>query len=76
MVPAGVGILGVVARLRLLAGNLSERSVEIHASPPYVAQVAPRLEEAGAIVRVSLAEVPWEKHPDWYDEAESRWRRD
>jgi hypothetical protein len=42
----------VVARLRLLAGDLADRTVEVHASPPYVARIEPRLTQAGAIVRV------------------------
>ena len=60
----------VVARLRLLAGDLEGRTVELHLSPPYAAQVAPRLEEVGAMVRVPLAEVPAERQLAWYDEQE------
>jgi hypothetical protein len=32
--------------------------------------VAPRLEEAGAIVRVPHADTPSEEHLAWYDEQE------
>ncbi|WP_157180843.1 DUF6884 domain-containing protein [Actinopolymorpha alba] len=60
----------VAARLRLLAGDLTHRTVEIHASDAYSAQVAPRLEEAGATVRVPLAKIPWDEHLAWYDEQE------
>jgi hypothetical protein len=55
------------------AGDLGRRTVEIHASPPYVAQVKPRLEEAGANVQVPLADIPWDQHPAWYDEQERQW---
>jgi hypothetical protein len=60
----------VVTRLRLLAGDLAQRTVELHLGPEYVAQVAPRLEEAGAVVRVPLAGVPAEHQLAWYDEQE------
>jgi hypothetical protein len=60
----------VAARLRLLAGDLTHRTVELHLSPPYLTRVAPRLEEAGAIVRVPLADTPSEEHLAWYDEQE------
>jgi hypothetical protein len=42
----------VAARLRLLAGDLSGRTVEVNASPPYAAAVTPWLVAAGAVVRV------------------------
>jgi hypothetical protein len=48
----------VAARLRLLAGDLIGRTVEVHASPTYLARVTPRLAEAGAIVRVPSAVTP------------------
>jgi hypothetical protein len=60
----------VVARLRLLAGELDGRTIELHLSRPYVAHVAPRLVEAGAIVEVPLADVAADQHIAWYDEQE------
>jgi hypothetical protein len=58
----------VVARLGLLAGDLADRVVEIHAAPGYIARIAPGLAEAGATVQVPLADVPWNEHLAWYDE--------
>jgi hypothetical protein len=58
----------VAARLGLLAVDLADLVVEIHAAPAYIARISPRLDEAGATVQVPLADVPWNEHLAWYDE--------
>jgi hypothetical protein len=60
----------VVARLRLLTGDLTDRTVELHLSQSYLVHVAPRLERAGAVVRVPLADIPAEQHIAWYEQEE------
>jgi hypothetical protein len=47
----------VVARLRMLAGELGGQTVEVHAAPEYVARIHPHLHATGAVMTLG-PEVP------------------
>lgn len=58
----------VAERLELLAGPLDEKVVEIHASAPYIAAVAPSLSSKGAVVLSPLAGLAHGERLAWYNE--------
>lgn len=57
----------VVARLRLLAGDLRGRRVEVHASAAYVDAIRELLERQGALVLEPLAGLRQGERSSWYD---------
>lgn len=59
-------------KLDRLVGGLEGRTVEIDASPTYIAPIAAELNRVHAIVAVPLAGIEWDDHPGWYDEQLAR----
>lgn len=57
----------VVTRLRLLAGDLAHRTVELHVSRPYAARIVPWLTRVGATVRQPVAELSLDEQAAWLE---------